>query len=97
MKSPPDPSQFRLPKKTPKADVSRNSSVYFAVGLVLMLFVSYQSINYKSYDKTDIDIGSLDLEKERLSAQIEYLHRVDGQASVRLVDAIEKKIIDNNK
>jgi protein TonB len=64
MKSPPDPSQFRLPKKTPKADVSRNSSVYFAVGLVLMLFVSYQSINYKSYDKTDIDIGSLDLEKE---------------------------------
>ena len=56
MKSPPDPSQFRLPKKTPKADVSRNSSVYFAVGLVLMLFISYQSINYKSYDKTDIDI-----------------------------------------
>ena len=64
MKFPPDPSQFRLPKKTPKADVSRNSSIYFAVGLVLMLFISYQSINYKSYDKTDIDIGSLDIEKE---------------------------------
>ena len=64
MKFPPDSSQFRLPKKTPKADVSRNSSIYFAVGLVLMLFISYQSINYKSYDKTDIDIGSLDIEKE---------------------------------
>ena len=64
MKSPPDPSQFRLPKKSPKANVSRNGSIYFAVGLVLMLFVSYQTINYKSYDKSNVDIGSLDLEKE---------------------------------
>ena len=64
MKSPPDPSQSRLPKKSPKADVSRNSSIYFAVGLVLMLFVTYQTINYKSYDKSNVDIGSLDLEKE---------------------------------
>ena len=31
----------------------------------------------------------LDLENERLNAQIEYLYRVDGEASVRLVDAIE--------
>jgi protein TonB len=29
-----------------------------------MLFVSYQSINYKSYDKSDIDIGALNLEEE---------------------------------
>ena len=64
MKSPPDQSKPRLPKKNTKADVSRNSSIYFAVGLVLMLFVSNQLINYKSYDKSDIDIGSLDLEKE---------------------------------
>ena len=64
MKSPPDPSQSRLPKKSPKANVSRNGSIYFAVGLVLMLFVTYQTINYKSYDKSNVDIGSLDLEKE---------------------------------
>ena len=31
----------------------------------------------------------LDLENERLNAQIEYLYRVDGKASFRLVDAIE--------
>jgi protein TonB len=29
-----------------------------------MLFISNQMINYKTYDKLDIDIGSLDLEKE---------------------------------
>ena len=37
----------------------------------------------------------LDLENERLNAQIEYLYRVDGEASVRLVDAIEN--IEKNK
>ena len=64
MKSPPDKPQNRLPKKNPKANVGQNSSIYFALGLVLMLFVSYQSINYKSYDQSDIDIGILDLEKD---------------------------------
>ena len=64
MKAPPNQSKPRLPKKTTKADVSRNSSLFFSVGLVLMLFISHQLINYKSYDKTDIDIGSLNLEEE---------------------------------
>ena len=64
MKSPPDDSQKRLPKKNMKANVGRNSSIYFALGLVLMLFITYQSINYKSYDKAAIDIGSLNLEQE---------------------------------
>jgi protein TonB len=52
------------PKKNPKADVARKSSLYFAIGLVIMLFISYQSINYKTYDKTNVDIGLLDVEDE---------------------------------
>jgi len=64
MKTPSDQSKPRLSKKTTKADVSRNSSIYFAVGLVLMLFISNQLINYKSYDKSNVDIGSLELEEE---------------------------------
>ena len=64
MKSPPDEFQKRLPKKNIKANVTRNSSIYFALGLVLMLVISYESINYKSYDKANIDIGSLNLEEE---------------------------------
>ena len=50
------------PKKNPKADVSRNGSVYFAVGLALMLFVTYNTINYKTYDKSAIDIGMVDMD-----------------------------------
>ena len=50
------------PKKNTQADVSRNSSIYFAVGLVLMLLLTNLAINYKTYDKSDIDIGQLNMD-----------------------------------
>lgn len=52
------------PKKNPKSDVSRNSAVYFAVGLLLMLLVTNYAINHKTYDKSAIDIGMLNLDEE---------------------------------
>lgn len=51
-------------KKNPKADVGRNSSIYFAVGLALMLLLTNLAINYKTYDKEAIDIGQLNMEEE---------------------------------
>lgn len=51
------------PKKNPKANVGRNSSLYFAIGLMLMLFLTNYAINYKSYDKSSIDIGQLNLDE----------------------------------
>jgi periplasmic protein TonB len=51
-------------KKNPKANVGRNSSLYFAIGLALMLFLTNYAINYKTWDKADIDIGSLNMEDE---------------------------------
>ena len=52
------------PKKNPEANVGRNSSLYLAVGLALMMFISYTTINYKTYDKAAIDIGQLNLGDE---------------------------------
>ena len=52
------------PKKNPKANVGRNSSLYFAIGLALMLFLTNFAINYKTYDKSDIDIGMVNMEEE---------------------------------
>jgi len=49
-------------KKNPKANVGRNSSLYFAVGLALMLAITYISINHKTYDKELVDIGQLNLD-----------------------------------
>ena len=52
------------PKKNPKSDVSRNGAIYFSVGLLLMLFLAYSAINYKTYDKEAIDIGQLNIDEE---------------------------------
>ncbi|WP_411894407.1 energy transducer TonB [Winogradskyella sp. A2] len=45
-------------KKNPKANVGRNSSLYFAVGLNVMLVLTYLGLEHKTYDKssTKIDI-----------------------------------------
>ncbi|MEN3323473.1 energy transducer TonB [Mariniflexile soesokkakense] len=52
------------PKKNPKANVGRNSSLYFAIGLALMLFLTNFAINFKTYDKSDIEIGMVNMEEE---------------------------------
>ncbi|MBO3097109.1 energy transducer TonB [Gelidibacter pelagius] len=52
------------PKKNVDADVGRNSSIYFAVGLALMLLLTNLAINYKTYDKSDIDIGMINMDDE---------------------------------
>jgi len=49
-------------KKNPKADVRRNSSIYFAVGLVIMLLVAHYSINYRTYDREKDDIALVTLD-----------------------------------
>ncbi len=51
------------PKKNPNVKVSRNSSLFFAVGLCLMLLITYSALNMKSYDKEDIAINVLDLDE----------------------------------
>jgi len=51
-------------KKNPQAEIGRNSSLYFALGLNIMLFITWQALEYKTYDKQSIDIGVLNLEQE---------------------------------
>lgn len=52
------------PKKNLKADLSRNSGLFFQLGLVAVLLVTYVMIEWKSYDRSNIDIGSLNLNQE---------------------------------
>ena len=51
-------------KKNPKMEIGRNSSIYFAIGLNLMLFLSWQGLEYKTYEKEEVAIDILDVEKE---------------------------------
>ena len=50
-------------KKNPKADLRRNSILYFAIGLALVLFISWQAIEWKTYKKT-YDYETLNVEDE---------------------------------
>ena len=46
------------PKKSPKADVGRNSSLYFVIGLAAVLALVYGAMEWKKYDKAnDYDIS----------------------------------------
>ena len=40
------------PKKTPKADLNRNSFLHFVIGLTLVLFFSWRLIEWKNYEKS---------------------------------------------
>lgn len=52
------------PKKNPKADVGRNSGLYFVIGLALVMFLTWRALEWKTYDKTnDYDI-SLNVEDD---------------------------------
>lgn len=44
-------------KKNPEADISRYSLIFFQVGIVLMLFFTWRGIEWKSFDRADLDSG----------------------------------------
>lgn len=50
-------------KKNPEVDLRRNTSLFFAVGLNLMLFLTWTALNMKSYDKEEIAINVLEVEE----------------------------------
>lgn len=49
-----------LPKKNPKADLSKNSTTYFLIGLVLVLFLTWRGIELKTYER-DIELDRLNV------------------------------------
>jgi protein TonB len=51
-------------KKNPQLEIGRNSSIYFAIGLNLMLLLAWQTLEYKTYEKEDVDIGVLVMESQ---------------------------------
>lgn len=45
------------PKKNPKADLSNRSILFTQIGLIIVLFLSWQAIELKTYDKSNIKAG----------------------------------------
>ncbi|MBO3116604.1 energy transducer TonB [Winogradskyella sp. DF17] len=51
-------------KKNPKANVGRNSSLYFAVGLNVMLLLTYLGLEHKTYEQSATKIDVLMLQDQ---------------------------------
>lgn len=49
-------------KKNPQLEIGRNSGIYFAIGLNLMLLLSWSALEYKTYEQDEIDIGVVDMQ-----------------------------------
>lgn len=52
------------PKKNPKADLRQNSGLYFVVGLAVVMFLTWQAIEWKQYERTEYDIQALNLDDD---------------------------------
>ncbi|TPV33937.1 energy transducer TonB [Paucihalobacter ruber] len=48
-------------KKNPNLDVGRNSSIYFAVGLNVMLLLTYLALEHRTYEKSDTLVDILQM------------------------------------
>lgn len=95
-------------KKNPNLEIGRNSSIYFAVGLNLMLLLSWRVLEYKTYEKNDIVAELLEMEKE-IEEEIPVINvntppppppPVAIQQSIQIVediDDIEETVIESTE
>jgi len=51
-------------KKNPKADLTKNSNLYFAIGLAVILFISWRAIEWKTYDRSGYGYESLNIDDD---------------------------------
>ena len=49
-------------KKNPQLEIGRNSSIYFAIGLNLMLLLSWQVLEYRTYERDDVVIDVVEMQ-----------------------------------
>ncbi len=51
-------------KKNPKADLTKNSNLYFAIGLAVILFISWRAIEWKTYDRSGYGYEALNIDDD---------------------------------
>lgn len=96
------------PKKNPELEIGRNSSLYFAIGLNVMLFISWQALEHKTYEQSEIDIGVVNVTEE-MEEEIPVINintppppppPVAIQESIQIVediDEIEETVIESTE
>ncbi len=86
------------PKKNRNIDVGRNNSLYFAIGLNIMLFLSWQMLEHKTYEKQNADLVEVLIinseEQEEEIPIVKYKSTLPPPAFLSETNAI---IVDNQE
>ena len=51
-------------KKNPKVDLNHNSFIFFQIGLIIMLGITYLSLEWKTYEKKTVELVQLNTAKD---------------------------------
>jgi len=51
-------------KKNPQLEIGRNSGIYFAICLNLMLLLSWRALEYRTYERDDVAIDVVEMQSE---------------------------------
>lgn len=82
------------PKKNPKADLTKNSSLYFVFGLAVVMLLTYVAFEWKTYDETndyDISMNVDDLldEEVPMTEQIKTPPPPPPPAAPEIIEVVE--------
>jgi protein TonB len=82
------------PKKNPKADLTKNSSLFFVIGLFAVMLVTYFAFEWKTYDKVndyDISMNVDDLldEEVPMTEQIKTPPPPPPPAAPEIIEVVE--------
>ncbi len=77
-------------KKNPKADLTKNSNLYFAIGLAVILFISWRAIEWKTYDRSGYGYESLNIDDEDDEETIIESTETDQEEIVEIVEVEEE-------
>ena len=81
-------------KKTPKASLSKDSSLHFAIGLTIVLFFTWQSIEWKTYEKSAIDYQTLNVDEDVIEEILIVLSIVDPPPPPPVIINVVNDIVD---
>ena len=82
------------PKKNPKADLTKNSSLYFVIGLFMLMLFTYVAFEWKTYDEVndyDISMNVDDLldEEVPMTEQIKTPPPPPPPAAPEIIEVVE--------
>ena len=77
------------PKKNPKVDLAKNSALYFAIGLCLVLFLSWKLVEHKTYEKTSIDIGMLTVDDDEEEVPLTEQLKTPPPPAPQIIEVVE--------